>query len=229
MRFFLIAAGLLLIGAGCATNQQPNTPVDPNPPNDVLVPDDLQPSVETPATSAEHAYPDSVLDYALAIPNTYLPFTEDEDRTLTFEIVDEENYYISLAPRTWDGSGSMAVFLTGDKQYLVAEWRGCGPMCEQWVYVLEYTNNEWIDRTEEIWQDIVVPKNTIDRIADYALTEGLSDDPTDVPFVPLYEIPQFGTTVQLYDQFTGQVIAEMDWAGGAFHPRFVEIGSKTIY
>lgn len=227
MRYFLITAGLLLIGAGCTTTEQPPTPIDPNPPNDVLVPDDM-PNEDQSSSATENSYPDSVVDYALAIPNSYLPFGEEEDRTLTFEIVDEENYYIDLAPRQWDGDGSMAVFLTGEKQYLVAEWRGCGPLCEQWVYVLEYANGNWTDHTEEIWQDIVVPKNTIDLIAQYALAQGLSEDPNDIPFVPLYEIPQFGTTVRLYDQFTGLVIAEMDWAAGAFHPRFVEIGSKSI-
>lgn len=222
--YLLAFLALMLVGTGCIQESETDR-TTPAAPETIEQESTDQKSV----IDVEVKEDLSVLDYYHLIPREYLPFTEGEDRDLSIDVLDEVNHYISLAPRSWDGAGSVAVFLHGDREFVVAEWRGCGPLCEQWVYVLEYVNGAWIDRTDEIWTDVAVTRDTAEALTAYALANNFSDDPDDVPIARLYELPRFGTTVRVYDQFTGQVFAKMDWQNGTFHPRPIEVGSESVF
>lgn len=214
MKYAAIIVTLLLTGFGCSSVQQ-RPPIDGEvqvPASDgnidTLEDGDTTISVEVsddPTTGESY----SVYEYFHLLPDDYYFFPEGEDRDLSIDVLDEENYYISLRPRSWEGWGSLAVFLHGGREYVFVEWSGCGPACEQWFYVLEYVDGAWIDHTAEIWTP------AWQEVMDYVVS--IEDQDPDNPLLPMFIIPRHGTTITVIDQFIERDYADIIWQDGAFH------------
>lgn len=215
---------LILVGAGCVDQVAPVTveDVDTSGPDINLV-------VVEEAVPDEESEELTILDYYLSVPETVWPFFSLEDRETAIDVLDEENYYLSFSPLSLDGNGSIAVFLADDgTEYVVTELKGCGPLCQQDVFVFEVVDGEWIDRTAEVWVPLEPTEAQIESIRLVHLFDNPQNDPNDVPFAPLYEIPQFGTTVRAYDQWTGYVFGKLYWDGVSFTAEHLDTVVENI-
>ena len=234
MRIIPLLAAILFIGGGCIGILGPDD-WQPETIEEITVEDTEDLSEDQVVAEEPGQFSDSViLDYYLSLPDRYFfgEYPDEysvEDRTRDLTLVDAENYFLSFSPRWLDGNGSMAVFLHDDREFVLLEIKGCGPACMQSVYVLEYENEEWVDHSASMWplnlRDEYITQ--LDAVQAIALLEFPDEDPENVPYVPLIEIPQFGTTITVREQFSGLVIGEITWESGQFLYRNVEVSIES--
>ncbi|MFH1712228.1 MAG: hypothetical protein ABH846_03270 [Patescibacteria group bacterium] len=230
MKYFLIVAMIfVIVGAGCKQQEEiPELIIGEPEPTEKVGDLTIDPIVTDQPVVVPTESKMSVLNYYYAIPQKYLPFPAQE-REEGVDLVDEENYYLKFSPLTLDGDGTIAVFISGDHEYVILELKGCGPMCQQDITVLELVDDTWYDRTTTVWKDVEITVSVQEAVKQEYLSENPDADPDDVPFVRLYELPQYGTTIDVYDQFSGEYFAEISWSGGTFHPKYIEIGNRNFF
>lgn len=231
MKKIILLSSIIFLGAGCF--QAPVEDVVETQ-NDVVKNQevDLQVDVENlGGTAITLTITDgsmSVLDYYYAIPEKYLSFDRQE-REESIRVQDLENYYIQFNPLSLDGTGSMAVFIVEDDRELVfLEIKGCGPLCMQDIYVLELIDDVWVDQTSKLFIFPEPPEAIRANIKTVYINDNPTTNPNDIPFVPLLEIPQHGTELRVYDQFTGYVYAKVKWNGQIFVSTFLNSVVESI-
>lgn len=175
----------------------------------------------------------TISDYYYEMPDEILLKNKDEayepqdksKREEMISLVDNENYYLELRPRWLDGKATITAFIKPDGQLLfVQEFRGCGPMCHQEVFFHELVGNEWQekenplpDTTEEFQKlphfDLAIShlKNLWGK--EDNIWAGSSEEFT---YSLIYELPRFGTKIELLDQYSREVIYEFKWSNGEF-------------
>lgn len=116
------------------------------------------------------------------------------------DIMDEENYYLEVHPLSLDGEIAMTVFLDGERKLIASTFNGCGPICEQEVSFFWLEDGELVDVTEEI-------------LGEYDFTD-LAEKYEE--FAPLLVLPRHGTTIEVIEQYSGDLIAELNWVKGEF-------------
>ncbi len=154
--------------------------------------------IENDYYSIEESETDGVtLSNLILLNEAGLIFPNYSGREFTdaIDILDEENYYISLNPFWLDGNASFTIFLEPDGTYLfAAEVKGCGPMCEQSLDFFKMERGEFVNVTEDVLPKIDFDPNTN----------------------PLYELPQDSTVIRVYDQMSDEDLFELHWIEGAF-------------
>ncbi len=158
--------------------------------------------------TVEFAMPETktVEDYFNEIPDQYFRDVSKAVRTGAIDVLDLENYYISFSPMEIEGSGSMTVFLHNGEHLIVTEMKGCGPACEQEIYFLRYDNGQFIDVTAQYLPDLDFSKEKAETFA---------EDPN-APFVPLFVLPRYGTTIEVTEQFSDEILYKLHWKKGKF-------------
>lgn len=157
--------------------------------------------------SAEYIKPKNVLDYFREIPDKFFMNVSLKDREEGLDVLDIDNYYLDFSPLTWDGNGSFAIFIKPDGGFVfVGEMKGCGPACEQDIFFLEKRGDKFVDVEKNILPEIDFSKQE---------EEFLKSDP-DAPFIPLFIIPRYSTTVEIREQFSDELLNSLIWKGGKF-------------
>ena len=143
----------------------------------------------------------TIEDYIIDIPDKYFAGIVPEDRMEFITVLDIDNYYSSLHPRTLDGSVTITVFIEPNGDHLIAaDVKGCGPLCEQTVWFLKKEGEEYVDVTDDYFPDLDYKKIV-----------------TDLEYPnPLIVLPQYGTTIKVADQLSGEIFYEIVWKGGEF-------------
>lgn len=188
----------------CLNFVKPNLPVTTNA--------DTQQSTTIKQTTVE--------DYYYSLPSKYLGMdigdskTKRKDSTTTLDL---KNDYIKINNRSWDGGGAMAVFRTTNGDDLIAiSNAGCGPLCNQNFYLLRYKGGTWTDVTAKMLPSIE-EDTAKEKLITYLKETGTSNEnKEDLDFAPMIEIPQFGTTMKYFDQYSNTVIYEIKWRKGNF-------------
>ncbi len=205
MKKFFILISLLSFAACSASNNDSEKVEDLDLPEEeaVAAPEvSLEIGEEKEQSDVREDGPESLEESFYALPDQYFmaPLTEEE-RQEAIVVLDPDNYYLEFQPRMWDGSGSFAIFIDPDGDYLYAlETKGCGPICEQELYFLQWMEGSFVDVTEQ-----------------YLPTElDLSPPAADAEFAPLFVLPQFGTRIEVINQYDQEVLAELVWTGGRF-------------
>ncbi len=148
----------------------------------------------------EKAIPE-VMQYMLMLAEEDFLHASGQQLTDAIDVLDEENYYISLNPMWLDGNASFTIFIDPNGDYLLAsETKGCGPMCMQSIHFYRINNDELLEVTDEILPDL-----------DF---ESMATDFD--PLNPLYELPRYSTTIRVYDQVTQTDLFELHWKNSAF-------------
>lgn len=224
MNKLTIITMLLLIGGGCVSS--PAEPVKPVVEPVITTETQNNKSVNlnvniplteetTPSAGVARAHT-SVMDYFLAIPDEYLAGFPASEREASVDVLDEANYYLNFRPANWDGMGSLAVFLVDDRELVVVERSGCGPVCEQTLYVLEMVNGKWVDQTAKLWPNTEPTSEEVLAIKTKYAKDNPDENFEDLTFSPLVEIPEFGTELKAYDNISGYVYAKIKWNGNKF-------------
>ena len=177
---------------------------------------DIPPTGEQALSDVMAKVHTSVMDYFLDIPDEYLTGFPAVERKASVDILDEANYYLNFRPVTWDGMGSVAVFLVDDRELVVVERSGCGPICEQTLYVFEVVNGKWVDQTAKLWPNTEPTTEEVLAIKTKYANENPDENFEDLTFSPLVEIPEFGTEIKAYDNMSGYVYAKIKWNGNKF-------------
>lgn len=162
-------------------------------------------SVDTSTVTTEPGFSDMVAIYD-SIPEEfkYEGYTLATDEAAWIIENDPSNYYLHVSPSGIEGELTLAIFLDkqGERTYAIST-TGCGPFCQQWLYFLKIKEGAWVDVSSEVLPEI--PEEDRDakyfEIADIRRAiHGVKDD---VSFSPIYKLPQFGTTIELEDQYDG--------------------------
>lgn len=121
------------------------------------------------------------------IQNKYLSSLGDmEDWEL---VIDEENLYAEIRSMDLDGSATVTVFLTSDRTPVVGvSVLGCGPICHQDLNFLKWEGEAWQNVTKEVFP-------SLSEAEEKNLFKG------EEYYNALYELPQFGTTIELINQY----------------------------
>lgn len=175
----------------------------------------------------------TVLDYYYELPNKYFMGGADngfsrQEREKSIQTKDIANYFVSFYPPYVDGPGTVTVFVTPEKEHLIAvETKGCGPGCEQELYFLKYQNGNWKDVTSEVSPriDTLIPSKIL-LLQNYLKNR----NPQDATIGNLlYKLPRYGTTIEYYDQFSGIVLLKWHWKKGKFTVEEVSLENQIPY
>ncbi len=167
----------------------------------------------SPQYNVFQTHPNTVKDYLMQIDDKYFMGFTAEERTKGMTILDEENYYTAFDPIEIDGNGSMTIFITPEGENIVAiETKVCGPACYQEFHILA------------IWKKDMRDKTTYTEITERAFpeldfTKEMNDAKAknpDAPFIPLITLPQHGTTIEIREQFSHELLATVKWKKGKF-------------
>lgn len=232
-KFGFVFASLLLVGAGCSSTTSPSdqssapqlAPGVPvvQPQSQVAVEPAPAPAPEpSPAAPTDQNQPTkewTIEDYFYHIPAKYLTREGGGNRrtTLTEErngyqdrVTDRENYYL-LIPGDGEYYTTIAVFVKSDGGGIVGvDNRGCGPLCMQDIFFLDYQNGAWVDITAQ-----VLPPSDVVKAR---LTEKQKEkqvDP-DAPSNPLWTLPRYGTSILYEDKFPDISVYQVKWTGKQF-------------
>lgn len=155
----------------------------------------------------------TVEDYYYLLPSKYLGISgldSKEKKKDGIKTLDIKNDFIKIGTPDWDGSAEIAIFRAkGGDDLISVSNEGCGPMCEQNFYLLKYKNAKWQDVTKKLLPKIDDKKAEKSVIAH--LKKIKNYDPEVFSFNPLLQIPQIGTTIKYFDQFSGTVVYELQW------------------
>lgn len=247
MKRIAIIGVFLLMGAGCFGGEAvvesdsdvgaiQELPTNVFEPNDEPVAEDPVEAIDVSvkieadkqADPAEQVKSYSVYDRYLAVPAKYLDLSPQE-REDAVSINDKENFFVEFRPLTWDGLGTLAVFLVGDgREIIVFETRGCGPACRQEVYVFEIIDDEWLDKTNELWPDTDPTAKQIENIQNDYVKNNEFVTLKNIAFAPLVKNPQFGIDIIAYEQFSGTVYGKIKWIGDRFKMTRLDTVSENI-
>lgn len=169
----------------------------------------------------------TVLDYYYELPKKYFMGGENnsftrQEREQAIQVKDLENYYIEFSPNYIDGNGSLTVFVTPQKEHIIAvETKGCGPGCEQKFYFLTYKDGLWKDVTNEVFPNIASQiAASLTNLQWYLRNR----NPNELPIGNLLiRLPQHGTTIEYYDQFSQIVLWKFLWRQGKFIPEEISL------
>lgn len=157
--------------------------------------------------------PRTTKEYLEDIPDKYFMGITAKERIESITSLDEENYYTAFNPLNLDGDGSMAIFIKPDEGYIIAtEIKGCGPACHQEFYLLEVwaegysAPTQYRDVTEELLPALDFSEQM--KIA--------KEKNPNTPFIPLITLPQHGTTIEIREQFSNEILATLKWKDGKF-------------
>ncbi|PIR94296.1 hypothetical protein COT97_02295 [Candidatus Falkowbacteria bacterium CG10_big_fil_rev_8_21_14_0_10_39_11] len=161
----------------------------------------------------------NVVEVYNSLPRKYQElgkFDPNDDFGFIDPIIDYDNYYLEIA----DGElySLTTVFLKSDGGSVVAVSNiGCGPLCHQDLYMLEYKDDKWVDITEEVFYPLRhVELDDVFR-QKFEEKEGRAfDEGTDMVNF-LLELPQFGTSITVYDMISDIEVAELKWNGQVFN------------
>lgn len=177
----------------------------------------------------------TISDYYYEMPDEVLLKEKDKEnepqtksqREEMISLMDNENYYLELRPRWLDGKATITAFIKPDGKLLfVQEFRGCGPMCHQEVFFHELVGNEWQEK-ENLLPDTTEEFQKLPHF-DLAISHlknlwGKEDNiwagsGEEFTYSLIYELPRFGTKIELLDQYSREVIYEFKWSNGEFIP-----------
>ncbi|PJC37061.1 hypothetical protein CO046_02635 [Candidatus Peregrinibacteria bacterium CG_4_9_14_0_2_um_filter_53_11] len=163
----------------------------------------------------------TVEDYYYSLPSKYLGMGIGDSKTERENAIaslDLKNDYIEIRTPSWDGGGDMAIFRTtrGDDLIAVSN-TSCGPLCIQNFYLLRYKSGRWTDVTAEVMPSIDEDAAKEKLAAHLKETGAGNVNKEGLDFAPMIEIPQFGTTMNYFDQYSNTVIYEIKWRKGSFY------------
>lgn len=156
--------------------------------------------------------PDPILAKS-QVYNTCQPFVKtamseftthsDEDFEESVQILDEENMYILMFPRWWEGSATCTLFTLPDETLLLAYTiNSCGPICHQDRGFYTQVDTEWKDVSSEVLPDME------EKLAE--LRETYEN------FNPILELPRYGTSIVVSEQYSGEELFKLLWGNGHF-------------
>jgi hypothetical protein len=167
----------------------------------------------------------NVVDYLMLLPEKYIGFENmkipSTERPSMIGENDARNGWLKLTGRgenTFEGWVEMALFNKGPAGPMLGiTVNHCGPLCQQRIYFLQYTESAWQEITAEVFQPLA-----IDQVKELYRSRFPDDENSDDPPV-LYRLPRRGTDIVLVTQetITGRevVLARFSLRNGRFIPR----------
>lgn len=121
----------------------------------------------------------------------------DEKFDEAVTLLDDENLYLEMTAGQFDGSVTCTIFLKPDQGQIVAYTVNlCGPICAQIFQIYEEVDEKWVASTDLLPD--VGPELS-------ALSKQYED------FNPLYVLPRYGTTIQIIEQYSHDILLELEW------------------
>lgn len=158
-----------------------------------------------------------VVEVYNSLPDEYKPLGNYDIKQISqYErlLIDEDNYFMELAA---DIVSVTAVFLkTSGGAVVASSTVGCGPLCHQDLVFLEYVDGEWIDVSDAVFPQIDSGEMYNKFTEKYKEKFGRDFNYDADIYNFLYEIPRFGTRINIYDLVSDTDFAALKWTGTRF-------------